>query len=252
MRIDIITLFPEMFQGPFDYSIIKRAREKGIVSLNLFNLRDFSQNKHRQVDDYPYGGGQGMVIQAGPVFRAVESLRQDPPGSRVALMCPGGATFDQDKARELAGLKQLVIVCGHYEGVDERVKESLVDEEISIGDYVLTGGEIPAMAVVDSVVRLLPGVLADPESVQEESFYRGLLEYPQYTRPEEYRGLKVPGVLLSGNHGKIRQWRRYQSLKRTLERRPGLLEQAPLSQADREMLQEMFLGGEPDPRWDIV
>ncbi|RQD74588.1 MAG: tRNA (guanosine(37)-N1)-methyltransferase TrmD [Candidatus Syntrophonatronum acetioxidans] len=241
MRIDIITLFPEMFKGPFDFSIIKRAREEAKVNINLVNLREFSRDKHRQVDDYPYGGGKGMVIKPEPVFQAVESLVEKREKTKILLLCPQGHLFNQEKAKELAGEEHLVMICGHYEGVDERVRENLVDEDISIGDYVLTGGEIPAMVVTDALVRLLPGVLSSYESVQEESFYEGLLEYPHYTRPEEFRGLKVPGVLLSGDHGKIRWWRRKQALARTLKKRPELLNRIPLEEEDKKILRELAL-----------
>lgn len=239
MRIDIITLFPEMFKGPFDYSIIKRARDEGKVSLNLINLRDFSHDKHRQVDDYPYGGGKGMVIKPEPVFRGVESLIEKREETRVLLLCPQGQLFNQEKAKELAREKHLIMICGHYEGVDERVRENLVDEDISIGDYVLTGGEIPAMVVIDGVVRLIPGVLSSAESVEEESYYEGLLEYPQYTRPEEFRGLKVPQVLLSGDHARIKKWRRRQALVRTFEKRPHLLNKISLREEDKRILEDL-------------
>ena len=241
MRIDIITLFPEMFQGPFDSSIIKRAREQKRVQLNLVNLRDYSRQKHRQVDDYPYGGGKGMLIKPEPVFEAVEALRShEREKTRVVLLCPKGELFNQGKAKSLAEEGHLILICGHYEGVDQRVKDELVNEEISIGDYVLTGGEIPAMVVTDSVIRLLPGVLSSTESVEEESFYEPLLEYPQYTRPEAFQGLRVPEILLSGDHEKIRLWRRQQSLLKTLEKRPDLLQKAQLNPEDKKILEEIF------------
>lgn len=220
MQIDILTLFPNMFRGPFEESIIRRAIDRGIVQVRTINFRDFATDRHRTVDDYPYGGGPGMVLKPEPIFAAVESVRREE--SRIVLMTPQGRVFTQDVARELAALPHLVIICGHYEGVDERVREHLVTDEISIGDYVLTGGELPAMVVVDAVVRLLPGVLADPSS-EDESFYHGLLEYPQYTRPPVFRGWAVPEVLLSGNHGAIARWRWQQSLIRTYQRRPDLL-----------------------------
>ncbi len=241
MRIDIITLFPEMFQGPFDSSIIKRAREQKRVQLNLVNLRDYSRQKHRQVDDYPYGGGKGMLIKPEPVFEAVEALRShEREKTRVVLLCPKGELFNQGKAKSLAEEGHLILICGHYEGVDQRVKDELVNEEISIGDYVLTGGEIPAMVVTDSVIRLLPGVLSSTKSVEEESFYEPLLEYPQYTRPEVFQGLRVPEILLSGDHEKIRLWRRQQSLLKTLEKRPDLLQKAQLNPEDKKILEEIF------------
>ncbi|UNC92742.1 tRNA (guanosine(37)-N1)-methyltransferase TrmD [Candidatus Contubernalis alkaliaceticus] len=240
MRIDIITLFPEMFQGPFDSSIIKRARDQNRVQLNLVNLRDYSRQKHRQVDDYPYGGGKGMLIKPEPVFEAVESLLSQQEKPRVILLCPQGEPFDQKKAVDLASMSQLILICGHYEGVDQRVKDHLVDEEISIGDYVLTGGEIPAMVITDAVIRLLPGVLSSKESVQEESFFDHLLEYPQYTRPELFRSLQVPQILLSGNHENIRLWRRKQALVMTFKKRPDLLQKVSLNPEDKEILQELF------------
>ena len=243
MQIDVITLFPEMFDGPFDSSILKRAREQNKVQVNIINLRDYSLNKHKQVDDYSYGGGKGMVIKPEPVFRAVEAVVKERIKARVVLLCPQGELFNQEKAKKMAQVEQLVLICGHYEGIDERVKESLIDEQLSIGDYVLTGGEIPAMAVTDSVVRLLPGVLSSPESVEEESFYQGLLEYPHYTRPENFRGLKVPEVLLSGDHEKIRLWRRQQSLVRTINKRPDLLSGVSLTKEDRELLQGFLPDG---------
>lgn len=241
MVIDILSLFPEMFQGPFDASIIKRAREKGLVEINLVNIRDYSKNKHRTVDDTPYGGGMGMVMEPGPIFAAVEDVRaRRGSKGRVILMCPTGRKFNQQIAVELAGEGHLILVCGHYEGVDERVREHLADDEISIGDYVLTGGELPAMVVVDAVVRLVPGVLGEALSVEEDSFRDGLLEYPQYTRPRDFRGYKVPEVLLSGHHEQIRQWRRRQSLLRTLARRPELLTTALLTDEDRKVLKKLL------------
>ncbi|MDW7650458.1 MAG: tRNA (guanosine(37)-N1)-methyltransferase TrmD [Bacillota bacterium] len=222
MRIDIVTIFPGMFAA-LNESIMRRAADAGHVRIEVVDLRDFAKNKHRSVDDYPYGGGPGMVMQPEPFFLAVEHLKNtDSRPAHVILLSPGGERFTQKKAIQLAGRERLVLLCGHYEGVDERVREALVDEEISLGDFVLTGGEIPAMAVTDAVVRLLPGVLP-AESVSDESFSENLLEYPQYTRPAEYRGLRVPEVLLSGNHEKIRLWRRRQSLLRTLARRSDLL-----------------------------
>ncbi|MGB9803249.1 tRNA (guanosine(37)-N1)-methyltransferase TrmD [Desulfofundulus sp.] len=237
MMVDILTLFPEMFSGPFDASIIKRAREKGIIEINLINIRDFSRNKHRTVDDTPYGGGAGMVMAAEPLFEALDWIRahRGVP-DRVILLCPAGRTFNQRVAAELSRVKHLVLICGHYEGIDERVAEHLVTDEISIGDYVLTGGELPAMVVVDAVCRLVPGVLGERASALEESFNDGLLEYPHYTRPREYRGYRVPEVLLSGHHEQIRLWRRRQSLLRTLASRPDLLAGANLTDEDRKIL----------------
>lgn len=239
MWIDILTLFPEMFQGPFDSSIIKRAREQGIINLNFVNIRDFAFDKHRCVDDYPFGGGVGMVMKPEPVYRAVNHCLADRPEARVVLLCPQGELFTQKKAEELAGSRELILICGHYEGIDERVRE-LVDDEISIGDYILTGGELAAMVVTDAVARLLPGVLGEEESARQDSFQDLLLEYPQYTRPRQYLGMNVPEVLLSGNHERIRIWRRKESLRRTLRRRPDLLQKAVLSGEDLQLLKEIL------------
>ena len=240
MIIDILTLFPEMFAGPFDNSIIKRAREKGMLEIHLTNIRDFAHDKHRIVDDYPFGGGSGMVMKPEPVFEAVKHVkgRDEGNGSRVILMCPQGGVFNQETAKRLAREAHLVLICGHYEGIDERVRERIVDEELSIGDFVLTGGEIPAMVVVDAISRLIPGVLGDKESYVNDSLYDGILEHPQYTRPREFEGMPVPEVLLSGNHEKIRLWRRKMSLRRTVERRPDLLKLEDLSAADRKLLEQ--------------
>jgi tRNA (guanine37-N1)-methyltransferase len=220
MRIDILTLFPGMFAGPFAESIVGRAQDRGVVQIELTDIRSFATDRHRTVDDTPYGGGPGMVMKAPVVADAIESVRDDE--ARVILLSPQGRVFTQAVAHELAQLPQLVLVCGHYEGIDERVRELLVDDEISIGDYVLTGGELPAMVVVDAIVRLLPGALGDDMSSSDESHSDGLLEYPHYTRPPEFRGLSIPPVLVSGNHAHIAQWRRYQSLLRTQARRPDL------------------------------
>ncbi len=221
MRIDILTLFPGMFRGPLDESILKRAVDKGLLEIAVHNIRDHAKGRHQVVDDYPYGGGPGMVMKPEPVFAAEEAVRQR--DSRVVLMSAQGRPFSQKIAEELSSLPHLVLLCGHYEGLDERVVEHLVDDELCIGDYVLTGGELAAMVVCDAVVRLIPGVLGAEESSQEESFAEGLLEYPHYTRPPEFRGWTVPEILLSGNHAKIAEWRRQQSLLRTLRRRPELL-----------------------------
>jgi tRNA (guanine37-N1)-methyltransferase len=221
MKIDVLTLFPAMFAGPLDESIIKRARESGRLDLSLHNLRDYAHDRHRTVDDRPFGGGPGMLLKPEPIFEAVESLARD--NTRVILLSPSGRTFNQAIARELAGFDHLLLVSGHYEGFDERVREQLADDELSIGDYVLTNGALPVMVIVDAVTRLLPGVLGDDTSTHEESFNHGLLEYPQYTRPAEFRGMKVPEVLLSGNHAEIARWRAEQSRARTQERRPDLL-----------------------------
>jgi tRNA (guanine37-N1)-methyltransferase len=225
MRIDILTLFPEMFESPLSFSILKRAREQGIVAVSLTNIRDFATDTYRKVDDKPYGGGPGMVMMPGPVFDCCEYVqRLSPSRGRVILLTPQGNRFDQAKARELAQEPRLILIAGRYEGFDERIRTGLGAEPISIGDYVLNGGELPAMVIVDAVVRLLPGALGDEDSAKEDSFSEGLLEYPQYTRPEVFRGMKVPEVLLSGDHGKIAQWRRRQALERTQQWRPDLLQ----------------------------
>lgn len=225
MRIDVLTLFPAMFAGPLDESIIKRARDQGLLQLRLHSLRDWTHDRHRTVDDRPFGGGPGMLLKPEPIFEAVESLRM--PDSRVILLSPAGRLLTQAVAHELAGVPHLILLCGSYEGVDERVREFLVDDDLSIGDYVLTNGALPAMVLIDVVTRLLPGVLGDDASSRDESFSTGGLEYPQYTRPAEFRGLKVPEVLVSGHHAAIAQWRARQAWLRTLQRRPDLAAKAP-------------------------
>ena len=237
MNINVLSLFPPMFEGVFQHSIMKKAQEKNAVSLNVVDIREFADNK-RQVDDYPFGGGAGMVLKPEPIFNAVESLTQQSK-PRVILMCPQGERFTQQKAEELAGEQELVFICGHYEGYDERIREHLVTDEISIGDFVLTGGELAAMTVIDSVVRLLPGVLGNADSPVRDSFSTGLLEHPQYTRPAEFRGWKVPDVLTSGNHGKVDLWREEQTLKRTLERRPDLLDKIELTDKQKEIIAQL-------------
>jgi len=222
MKIDVLTLFPGMFAGPLDESIIKRARQKGLLDLNIHDLRTWTHDRHRTVDDRPFGGGPGMLLKPEPLFEAIEALSREK--TRVILLSPSGRKFEQSIARELAKAEDLLFVTGHYEGVDERVREVLVDDELSIGDYVLTNGALPAMVVIDAVTRLLPGVLGDDESSHDESFSAGLLEYPQYTRPAEFRGMKVPDMLLSGNHAEIEKWRREQARHRTQQRRPDLLQ----------------------------
>jgi len=240
MHFDILTLFPDVFEGVFNESIVKRAREAGLVSIALHNIRDYATDKHRTTDDAPYGGGGGMIMKPEPIFRAVEAVLGLEEGQRpevpVILLSPQGRLFTQSVARELSRHRCLVLICGHYEGVDERVRHFLATDEISIGDYVLTGGEIPAMVIVDTVMRLVPGVLGDPGATFEDSHAEGLLEHPHYTRPAVFRGWSVPEVLLSGHHAEIVRWRRQQALRRTFERRPDLLEKAQLSQADREFL----------------
>jgi tRNA (guanine37-N1)-methyltransferase len=222
MKIDVLTLFPAMFAGPLDESIVQRARTNGVLELAVHNLRDYTHDRHKTVDDRPFGGGPGMLLKPEPVFEAVEKLGG--AGARVILMSPGGRKFDQAIARELSQQAHLVLVCGSYEGFDERIREGLAHDELSIGDYVLTNGALPAMVVVDAVTRLLPGVLGDDESSADESFSHGLLEYPHYTRPAEFRGMKVPDVLLSGNHAEIAKWRAEQAKQRTKARRPDLLQ----------------------------
>jgi tRNA (guanine37-N1)-methyltransferase len=221
MKIAVLTLFPGMFAGPLDESIVKRARETGLLELKLHNLRDYAHDRHRTVDDRPFGGGPGMLLKPEPLFEAVEKLAHET--TRVILLSPSGRTFNQTIARELAQMDDLLLISGHYEGFDERVREHLADDELSIGDFVLTNGALPAMVIIDSVTRLLPGALGDDTSSHDESFSHGLLEYPQYTRPADFRGMKVPEVLLSGNHAEIAKWRAEQAAARTKERRPDLL-----------------------------
>ena len=236
MRIDFVSLFPEFFNAFFEHSIIKRAIEAEKLSMGVTNPRDFSHNKHGQVDDTPYGGGGGMLMKAPPIFEAVESITQEPNvNRRIVFMGPAGTPFTQEKARQLAQYDQVVLVCGHYEGVDYRVEEHLVDETISIGDYVLTGGELPAMVVADAVARMMPGVLGAANGAQEDSFYHPVLECPQYTKPRDFREWSVPDILLSGHHGNIAAWRQEQSLERTLRLRPDLLDRE-LSKEEKKML----------------
>ena len=235
MRFDVLTLFPEMFEV-LNQSIIGRAKEKGLINVNLINIRDFSNNKHKKVDDTPYGGGAGMVMQPDVVHDAYKSVKDEK--AKVIYMSPQGKKLDQKKVEELSKQEHLILLCGHYEGIDQRVLDKIVDEEISIGDYVLTGGEIPAMVLIDSVSRYVEGVLNE-DSTKEESFSQGLLEYPQYTRPEIFEGQQVPEVLRSGNHQMIDKWRREQSLKKTLEKRPDLLEKVDLSDEDKKILEKI-------------
>jgi tRNA (guanine37-N1)-methyltransferase len=242
MRFDIITIFPGIFQGVFQEGILRRAQEAGLISIAVHDLRDYTSDRHRTTDDVPYGGGGGMVMKPEPIFAALEGVLGEDggrQGARVVLLSPQGRLFDQRVAAELADLKQLVLICGRYEGVDERVREHLVDDEISIGDYVLSGGEIPAMVVVEAVGRLIPGVLGDPGAAYEDSHSQGLLEHPHYTRPSLFRGWAVPEVLLSGDHARIARWRRREALRRTFQRRPDLLARAQLSEQDEELLREL-------------
>jgi tRNA (guanine37-N1)-methyltransferase len=238
MQFDILTLFPAMLEGPLTASVLGKAVDKGLISVDLHNLRDWAEGKHQVTDDTPYGGGDGMVMKVDPVARALANLKEKRPQSRILLMSPQGKTFQQADAERLSRESGLIFVCGRYEGYDERVR-SLVDEEISLGDYVLTGGELAAATILDATARLVPGVLGAVGSAQNDSFSDGLLEYPQYTRPAEYNGVRVPEVLTSGNHQVIATWRRHEQLRRTLERRPELLETAPLTKEDRRYLEEL-------------
>ena len=238
MKVHVLSLFPDMFSGVFGASILKKAQEKGAVELAVTDIRDYSENKHKQVDDYPYGGGAGMVLKPEPMFNAVEAITEGRK-PRVILMCPQGERFTQKKAEELAKEEDLVFLCGHYEGYDERIRQYLVTDEISIGDFVLTGGELPAMTVIDAVVRLLPGVLGQEASHIQDSFSTGLLEHPHYTRPADFRGMKVPDILLSGNHAKIDAWREEQSFVRTLERRPDLFDALELTDKQMKLLEKI-------------
>ena len=243
MRIDILTLFPEMFAGPFDASIIGRARAAGVLEIALHNPRDYTTDKHHIVDDYAYGGGPGMVMKPDPIFACVDAVRPmaEPPG-KVVLLTPQGRLLNHRVVEELAAQPRLILICGHYEGVDERVRESLVDDEISVGDYVLSGGEPAAMVLVDAVARHQPGVLGSELSLEEESHAQGLLEYPQYTRPPEFRGMTIPDVLLSGHHAEIAKWRRRQSVLRTARRRPDLLASAELTAEERRAVEQELAG----------
>ncbi len=242
MRIDVLTLFPEMFHGVLGTSIIGRAIENKILDINLVNIRDFAKNRHKQTDDYPYGGGPGMVMSPQPLFDAFYHVLDKSSSARVIYFTPQGKTLRQEMAREYAKMSHLILLCGHYEGVDQRVIDRFVDEEISIGDYILTGGELPAMVFIDCVSRLIPGVLGSSQSVEEESFSEGLLEYPHYTRPQVYEGFKVPEVLLSGNHKEIEEWRKKESLLNTLKKRPDLLKDVDLTLEERKIIDELKRG----------
>lgn len=237
IRFDVLTLFPDMFRAVLGDSIINRAVEKGIIELNFIDIRDFTENKHRKVDDYPYSGGGGMLMAAQPIYDAYQSIAKNLDYKPFTVyMSPQGKVFDQKMAVELSEYKHIVILCGHYEGVDQRVLDMIADAEISLGDFVLTGGEIPAMAVIDAVSRMIPGVLANENSYSDESHFSGLLEYPQYTRPEEFMGVKIPEVLISGHHANINKWKRQEALRNTLKKRPDLLEKAELTEEDIKFL----------------
>jgi len=238
MLFDIITIFPEMFPGIIQQSMVKRAQDKGLVNIRTHDLRDFSLDKHRKVDDSPYGGGPGMVLKAEPLFRAIKAVTQEDPKAKRIYLSPDGELFSQKMAQELAQESHLVLVCGHYEGIDQRIRDTLIDQEISIGDYVLTCGELPALVLLDAVVRLIPGVLGSEESLQIESFSDYLLDYPQYTRPGVFEGMEIPDILLSGHHEKIRKWRRKQSLVRTRHRRPDLFRKVALTAEDIDLLKD--------------
>ena len=236
MKIDYLTLFPQMFDGVLNQSILKRAQDKEMLQINTVDFRDFAENKHNQVDDYPFGGGQGMVLKPEPIFNAMKNIEKT-ENTRVILMCPQGRPFNQEIAQELSHSEHLVFICGHYEGYDERIRQHLVTDEISMGDYVLTGGELPAMVMTDAIVRLIPGVLGNQQSHEDDSFQDGLLEFPQYTRPGSYQDMKLQEVLLAGNHAHIDQWRHEQKLIRTWEKRPDLLENYPLTDKDKDILE---------------
>jgi len=242
LNIEVLTLFPGMLEGPLNESILKRGREKGLLNITVRNIRDYTDDKHKTADDSPYGGGAGMVLKPAPIFKAIEAIKAEHPGEPflTILLSPQGRLFDQQRAEGLSGeTRRMILLCGHYEAIDERVIDALVDEELSIGDYVLTGGELAALVVIDAAARLLPGVLGDEESAYRDSFGDGLLDHPHYTRPAEFLGRKVPDVLLSGNHADIDRWRRREALKATLKKRPDLLETADLTDEDREILEEL-------------
>lgn len=239
IRFDVLSIFPEMLISPLSFSLLKKAQEKGLLSINLHDIRSWAEDKHKMTDDAPYGGGCGMVMKVEPVEKALAAVKISTENSLVVLMTPQGETFNQTIAAELAGKKQVVIICGRYEGFDERIREHLADREISIGDYILTGGELSALVLIDAVSRLIPGVLGNEESTVSESFSSGLLEYPQYTRPAEYKGWKVPDVLVSGNHAEIELWRKNESLQRTYKRRPDLLAKINLSPQEKKNLEKI-------------
>ena len=239
MKCDVLTLFPDILTAYLNESILKRARENKLLDVRLVNIRDFTSDVHRTVDDYPFGGGAGMVFKPEPIFRAMDHLNEDGESRKVILLSPQGSTFNQKKAESFSReTRRLTFICGRYEGIDERVK-NLVDEEVSIGDYIMTGGELAALVIIDAVTRLIPGAVGDEQSVVDESFSSGLLEYPQYTRPREFRGMNVPDVLLTGNHEEIRQWRRKQSLRTTMKVRPDMLDQMDLDESDKKMIDDI-------------
>jgi len=239
MIFDVLTIFPGIFNSPLAESLLKKASDRGLIQVRVRNLRDFADDRHRTTDDYPYGGGAGMVMKPEPVIRAVEALKAEDPEAKSVLLTPQGERFHQKMAQTMSGHNHYILICGRYEGLDERVRLAAVDLEISIGDYILMGGEIPALVFIEAVSRHLPGFLGCGQSVEEDSFSRGLLEYPQYTRPPVFRGMEVPEVLLSGNHAEIERWRRRESLRRTLLRRPDLLERAALSEEELSFLEEL-------------
>lgn len=242
IRFDVLSIFPEMFHSPLNFSLLKKAQEKGLIEIDLHDIRDWAEDKHHMTDDAPYGGGCGMVMKVEPVERALAAVKRADVQSLVLLMTPQGETFNQKIATRLAEEKHIIMICGRYEGVDERIREHLADREISIGDYILTGGELSALVVIDAVSRLIPGVLGNDASAATESFSQGLLEYPQYTRPAYYKGLRVPDVLVSGNHAQIERWQRIEAIKRTWLRRPDLLEKIELSEGDKINLEKIKLG----------
>lgn len=239
MHFDVFTLLPEVFPAYLDSSILQRARQRGLIDIKIHNIRDWALDRHHVTDDLPYGGGGGMVMKVEPIFSAVESVLGTSPDCPVIMLTPQGRVFDQKVASELSGFSHLALICGRYEGIDERIRTHLVSDEISIGDYVLTGGELPALIIIDTLARLVPGVLGDPDGAADDSHATGLLEYPHYTRPPEFRGWQVPEILLSGDHARIAHWRREQSLLRTLQRRPDMLENADLSKADLKILDKI-------------
>jgi len=239
MRIDVLTLFPEIFESPLNASLLRKAQERGAVHFAIYNLRDYAVDRHRTTDDSPFGGGAGMVLKPEPIVRALEAVQSQGERGKVILLCPQGRRLSQEIVQELSSESRLILLCGHYEGVDERIRLHYADDEISIGDYILTGGELPALVLLDAVVRLLPGALGNPGSTRDESFCGGGLDYPQYTRPQEFEGRRVPDVLLSGDHREIARWRRKEALRRTRDRRPDLLDLNVLTAEDRKLLDEI-------------